>query len=76
MAEQINPICHREWNNGIDADTLVTGTIYCGNDCTNVPDKYCMIFTMGSGERAQIAISRDTGKVYVRVVIPGSWREL
>lgn len=75
MAEVIRPITYSGWKI-VDANTLTTGAVYAGDNSTNVPAEYCMILTLGTGDRAQLAISRSNGKVYTRTAIPGEWTEL
>lgn len=75
MAGIINPLTYKGWS-VVDADKLKTGVVYAGDNSTNVPDQYCIIYTAGTGDRAQFAISRTSGKTYTRVIIPGNWNEL
>ena len=73
MAGVINPICYRTWTEGVDANTLSTGAILCGYNCSNVPDDFCIITTMGTGDRVQFAISTQNSTTYVRSY-SGTWK--
>ena len=71
-----NLLTYTGWTNSVDADTLKTGAIYMGEGCINVPAQYCMILTLGTGDRTQIAISRATGRIFYRTAIPGGWKSI
>lgn len=56
------------WTNNVDANSLSTSIIYCGDYCSNVPAAYCWILTMGNSnsDKCQIACSMQNGKWYRR----------
>lgn len=71
-----NPISSYGWTNGVDANNLTSGIIYTGNNCVNNPSDHCLIFTMGFGDRAQIAIPYGGDALFFRSTVPGDWRRL
>ena len=70
-----NPLPVKGWTNNIDANTQPAGIVYCGENSVNCPESYCILFTLGENQVAQIAIATQTNIAYVRSK-KGNWKAL
>lgn len=59
----------------VNYDSLTTGFQFAASGSTNSPVSTLsfMVFTSGSGDRAQLAISLEEVRVYARSNINGTW---
>lgn len=70
-----NPLPVKGWTNNIDANTQPAGIVYCGENSVNCPEAYCVLFTLGENQVAQIALATQTNIAYVRTK-KGAWKAL